>query len=156
MHATPSPAGQSLGRLGPAHAQTPCRGRPVDGGPALRAHLGLRRRLRSCRRRPPRRGHRRHRGHPAQREIAADPAAARKAVLAQSKGALQADYVDAFQLRYGYGATLSPELPAQLEQEAGRAKAAQSLPGSADRAGLLRHLHPAPLSAVDPAAVTVR
>ncbi|MFE6847020.1 ABC transporter substrate-binding protein [Streptomyces sp. NPDC057686] len=91
----------------------------------------------------------------AQREIAADPAAARKAVLAQSKGALQAGYVDAFQPRYGYGATLSPELLAQLEQEAGWAKAAQSLPGSADHAALLRHLHPAPLTAADPAAVTV-
>ncbi|MER6997118.1 ABC transporter substrate-binding protein [Streptomyces sp. NPDC000410] len=92
----------------------------------------------------------------AQRTIAADPAAARSAVLAQSKGALQADYVAAFQPRYGYGATLSPELLAQLEQEATWAKAAQSLPGSADRAALLRHLHPAPLTAVDPAAVTVR
>ncbi|MEU9237496.1 ABC transporter substrate-binding protein [Streptomyces subrutilus] len=92
----------------------------------------------------------------AQREIATDPAAARKAVLAQSKGALQAGYVDAFQPRYEYGATLSPELLAQLEQEAGWAKAAQSLPGSADRATLLRHLHPAPLAAVDPAAVTLR
>ncbi|MFD9335754.1 ABC transporter substrate-binding protein [Streptomyces sp. NPDC060028] len=91
----------------------------------------------------------------AQREIAADPAAARKAVLAQSKGALQAGYVDAFQPRYGYGATLSPELLAQLEGEAAWAKAAQSLPGSADRTALLRHLHPAPLTAVDPAAVTV-
>ncbi|OEJ35035.1 ABC transporter substrate-binding protein [Streptomyces subrutilus] len=92
----------------------------------------------------------------AQREIATDPAAARKTVLAQSKGALQTGYVDAFQPRYDYGATLSPELPAQLEQEAGWAKAAQSLPGSADRAALLRHLHPAPLAAVDPAAVTLR
>ncbi|MCX4632479.1 NrtA/SsuA/CpmA family ABC transporter substrate-binding protein [Streptomyces sp. NBC_01443] len=91
----------------------------------------------------------------AQREIAADPAGARKAVLAQSKGALQADYVDALQPRYGYGATLSPELLAQLEQEAGWAKAAQSLRGSADHAALLRHLHPAPLTAADPAAVTV-
>ncbi|MFD4245312.1 ABC transporter substrate-binding protein [Streptomyces sp. NPDC058525] len=92
----------------------------------------------------------------AQREIATDQAAARKAVLAQSKGALQAGYVDAFQPRYEYGATLSPELLAQLEQEAGWAKAAQGLPGSADRAALLGHLHPAPLTAVDPAAVTVR
>ncbi|MCX5016106.1 NrtA/SsuA/CpmA family ABC transporter substrate-binding protein [Streptomyces sp. NBC_00555] len=92
----------------------------------------------------------------AQREIAADPAAARRAVLAQSKGALQAGYVDAFQPRYGYGATLSAELLAELEQEAAWAKAAQSLPGSADRTALLRHLHTAPLTAVDPAAVTVR
>ncbi|MEU9256476.1 NrtA/SsuA/CpmA family ABC transporter substrate-binding protein [Streptomyces sp. NPDC048270] len=92
----------------------------------------------------------------AQREIAADPAAARKAVLAQSKGALQAGYVDTFQPRYDYGATLSPELLTQLEQEAGWAKAAQGLPGSADRTALLRHLHPAPLTAVDPAAVTLR
>ncbi|MFE2287072.1 ABC transporter substrate-binding protein [Streptomyces sp. NPDC059443] len=91
----------------------------------------------------------------AQREIAAAPAAARKAVLAQSKGALQAGYVDAFQPRYGYGATLSPELLTQLEQEAAWAKAAQGLPGSADRAALLGHLNPAPLTAVDPAAVTV-
>ncbi|MEU9148493.1 NrtA/SsuA/CpmA family ABC transporter substrate-binding protein [Streptomyces sp. NPDC048349] len=92
----------------------------------------------------------------AQREIAADPPAARKAVLAQSKGALQAGYVDAFQPRYAYGATLSPELLAQLEHEAAWAKTAQSLPGSADRAALLRHLHPEPLTAVDPSAVTVR
>ncbi|MEU9375390.1 NrtA/SsuA/CpmA family ABC transporter substrate-binding protein [Streptomyces sp. NPDC048255] len=92
----------------------------------------------------------------AQREMAADPAGARKAVLAQSKGALQAGYVDAFQPRYGYGATLSPELLAELEQEAAWAKAAQGLPGPADRATLLRHLNPGPLTAVDPAAVTVR
>ncbi|MGP3690174.1 ABC transporter substrate-binding protein [Streptomyces sp. IBSNAI002] len=92
----------------------------------------------------------------AQREIAADRAAARKAVLAQSKGALQPAYLDVFQPRYEYGATLSPELLAQLEQEAGWAKAAQGLPGSADRAALLGHLHPAPLTAVDPAAVTIR
>ncbi|MFF6787611.1 ABC transporter substrate-binding protein [Streptomyces filamentosus] len=92
----------------------------------------------------------------AQREIAADPAAARKAVLAQSKGALQAGYVEAFQPRYGYGATLSPALLTQLTQEAAWAKAAQGLPGAADRSALLRHLDPAPLTAVDPAAVTVR
>ncbi|MFB7511990.1 ABC transporter substrate-binding protein [Streptomyces sp. NPDC056144] len=91
----------------------------------------------------------------AQREIAANPSAARKAVLAQSKGALQAGYVDAFQPRYVYGATLSPELLAQLEQEAAWAKATQGLTGSADRAALLRHLHPAPLAAADPGAVTV-
>ncbi|WP_371614215.1 ABC transporter substrate-binding protein [Streptomyces sp. NBC_00454] len=91
----------------------------------------------------------------AQREIAADPTAARKAVLAQSKGALQADHVDAFQPRYGYGATLSPELLSQLEQEAAWAKATQSLPGALDRAALLRYLQAEPLTAVDPAAVTV-
>ncbi|MFG2874101.1 ABC transporter substrate-binding protein [Streptomyces sp. NPDC048337] len=92
----------------------------------------------------------------AQREIAADPAAARKAVLAQSKGALQPGHVDAFQPRYAYGASLSPELLAQLEEEAAWAKAAQSLPGAADRAALLRYLNTAPLTSVDPAAVTVR
>ncbi|WP_327261307.1 NrtA/SsuA/CpmA family ABC transporter substrate-binding protein [Streptomyces sp. NBC_01232] len=92
----------------------------------------------------------------AQRELAADPAAARKAVLAQSNGALQAGYVDTYQPRYSYGATLSPELLTQLEEEAGWAKAAQDLPGAADRAALLRHLNPGPLTAVDPAAVTVR
>ncbi|MFC9298892.1 ABC transporter substrate-binding protein [Streptomyces sp. NPDC057011] len=92
----------------------------------------------------------------AQREIAADPAAARKAVLAQSKGALQAGYVDTFQPRYSYGATLSPELLAQLEEEAAWAKTSQSLPGAADRAALLRYLDTAALAAVDPAAVTVR
>ncbi|MFE5808732.1 ABC transporter substrate-binding protein [Streptomyces sp. NPDC056491] len=92
----------------------------------------------------------------AQRELAADPAAARKAVLAQSNGALQAGYIDAYQPRYTYGATLSPELLTQLEEEAGWAKAAQDLPGTADRAALLRHLDPGPLTAVDPAAVTVR
>ncbi|MEV7831852.1 NrtA/SsuA/CpmA family ABC transporter substrate-binding protein [Streptomyces subrutilus] len=91
----------------------------------------------------------------AQRELAADPAGARKAVLAQSKGALQADYVDAFQPRYGYGATLSPELLTQLAEEAAWAKAAQGLPGSADPAALSRHLDPAPLKAADPAAVTL-
>ncbi|GGY58786.1 ABC transporter substrate-binding protein [Streptomyces omiyaensis] len=92
----------------------------------------------------------------AQRGMAADPAAARRAVLARSEGVLRADYVEAFQPRYRYGATLSPELPAQLAEEAAWAKAAQGLPGSADRAALLRHLDPAPLTAVDPAAVTVR
>ncbi|MFD4372449.1 ABC transporter substrate-binding protein [Streptomyces sp. NPDC058486] len=92
----------------------------------------------------------------AQREIADAPADARKAVLAQSKGALQAGYVDAFQPRYAYGSTLSPELLNELVQEATWAKAAQDLPGSADRATLLKLLDPAPLKAVEPAAVTVR
>ncbi|MFD5883015.1 ABC transporter substrate-binding protein [Streptomyces yangpuensis] len=92
----------------------------------------------------------------AQREIAYDPARARKAVVAQSKGVLQAGYVDAYQPRYTYGATLSPDLPAQLAEEAAWAKAAQGLPGAADRASLQRYLNPGPLTAVDPAAVTVR
>ncbi|MFJ3202567.1 ABC transporter substrate-binding protein [Streptomyces sp. NPDC086989] len=90
----------------------------------------------------------------AQRDLAADPAGARRAVLAQSRGALQSGYVDAFQPRYSYGATLSPELLAQLEEEAAWAKAAQGLQGAADRAALLRYLDPAPLTAADPAAVT--
>ncbi|MFF4452280.1 ABC transporter substrate-binding protein [Streptomyces goshikiensis] len=90
----------------------------------------------------------------AQRELAADPAGARKAVLAQSKGALQPGYAEAFQPRYGYGATLSAELLAQLTEEAAWAKTAQGLPGPADRAALARRLHTTPLRAVDPAAVT--
>ncbi|MCX5588914.1 NrtA/SsuA/CpmA family ABC transporter substrate-binding protein [Streptomyces erythrochromogenes] len=92
----------------------------------------------------------------AQREIGADPARARQAVVAQSKGALQTGYVDAYQSRYTYGATLSTELLTQLEEEAAWAKAAQGLPGSADRAALQRYLNPGPLTAVDRAAVTVR
>ncbi|WP_033211548.1 MULTISPECIES: ABC transporter substrate-binding protein [Streptomyces] len=92
----------------------------------------------------------------AQRGIAADPPAARKAVLAQSKGALQADHVDSFQPRYAYGATLTPELLDDLAQEAAWAKTAQNLPGSADRTVLLKHLNPAPLTAADPTAVTIR
>ncbi|MFF9983057.1 ABC transporter substrate-binding protein [Streptomyces erythrochromogenes] len=92
----------------------------------------------------------------AQREIGADPARARKAVVAQSKGALQSGYVDAYQPRYTYAATLAPELLTQLEEEAAWAKAAQGLPGSADRAALQQYLNPGPLTAVDPAAVTVR
>ncbi|WP_424217089.1 ABC transporter substrate-binding protein (plasmid) [Streptomyces sp. BI20] len=92
----------------------------------------------------------------AQREIAADPAGARAAVLAQAKGAVQAGYVNAFQPRYEYGATLSPALLDQLTAEAAWAKSAQKLPGSADRAALLGRLDPAPLKAADPAAVTVR
>ncbi|MFJ8013638.1 ABC transporter substrate-binding protein [Streptomyces sp. NPDC096339] len=91
----------------------------------------------------------------AQREIAADPAGARKALVTQSKGTLQAGYVDVFQPRYTYGAALSAELLAQLEEEAGWAKAAQGLPGAADRASLRRYLDPAPLTAADPSAVTV-
>ncbi|MCX4539536.1 NrtA/SsuA/CpmA family ABC transporter substrate-binding protein [Streptomyces sp. NBC_01565] len=90
----------------------------------------------------------------AQRELAADPAGARRDVLAQSKGALQPGYVEAFQPRYGYGATLSADLLTQLTEEAAWAKSAQSLPGPADRASLLRRLHPEPLRATDPAAVT--
>ncbi|MGW8355679.1 ABC transporter substrate-binding protein [Streptomyces wedmorensis] len=92
----------------------------------------------------------------AQQGIAADPPAARKAVLAQSKGALQADYVDSFQPRYAYGATLTPELLDDLAQEAAWAKTAQNLPGSADRTVLLKHLNPTPLTAADPTAVTIR
>ncbi|MER7463106.1 NrtA/SsuA/CpmA family ABC transporter substrate-binding protein [Streptomyces sp. NPDC097981] len=91
----------------------------------------------------------------AQRERAADPAGARRAVLAQSKGTLQAGYVEAFEPRYAYGGTLSAELLAQLQEEAAWAKAAQGLPGPADRASLLGRLHPGPLKAADPAAVTV-
>ncbi|WP_327130562.1 NrtA/SsuA/CpmA family ABC transporter substrate-binding protein [Streptomyces sp. NBC_01343] len=92
----------------------------------------------------------------AQRELAADPAGARRAVLAQSKGALQTSYVDAFQPRYAYGATLSPELLTELTQEAAWAKAAQKLPGAADGAVIRGHLDPAPLTAAEPAAVTLR
>ncbi|MFJ6760846.1 MULTISPECIES: ABC transporter substrate-binding protein [unclassified Streptomyces] len=92
----------------------------------------------------------------AQRGIGDDPAGARQAVVAQSKGALQAGYVDGYQPRYTYGASLTPELLAQLEEEAAWAKAAQNLPGAADRTALLRYLNPGPLTAVDPAAVTVR
>ncbi|MFJ8623716.1 ABC transporter substrate-binding protein [Kitasatospora sp. NPDC093550] len=91
----------------------------------------------------------------AQTELTADPAAARRAVLAQSGGTLQGGYVDAFQPAYEYRPTLSAELLQQLQDEAGWAKAAQGLPGPADRAALLGRLHPAPLTAVDPAAVTV-
>ncbi|MGW7126599.1 ABC transporter substrate-binding protein, partial [Streptomyces sp. NPDC054901] len=91
----------------------------------------------------------------AQQAATADPAAARAAVVAQSKGALQAAYVDAFQPRYTYGASLSPELLTQLTDEAAWAKATQSLPGDADRAALLGKLRPGPLKTVDPAAVTV-
>ncbi|MFJ1865124.1 ABC transporter substrate-binding protein [Streptomyces sp. NPDC088097] len=91
----------------------------------------------------------------AQKAAEADPAAARAAVVAQSKGALQAGYVEAFQPRYAYGATLSPELLTQLADEGAWAKAAQSLTGSADRAAVPGWLRPGPLKAADPAAVTV-
>ncbi|MFJ6054108.1 ABC transporter substrate-binding protein [Streptomyces sp. NPDC092307] len=92
----------------------------------------------------------------AQQELEADPAGSRKAVLAQSKGVLPAAYVETYQPRYTYGATLSPELLTQLEEEASWAKATQNLHGAADRAALLRYLNPGPLTAVDPVAVTVR
>ncbi|MFD8144385.1 ABC transporter substrate-binding protein [Streptomyces sp. NPDC059708] len=85
----------------------------------------------------------------------ADPAAARRAVVAQSKGALQPGYVEAFQPRYAYGPSLSPELLAQLADEAAWAKAAQSLPGPADRQALRERLRPGPLRAADPSAVTL-
>ncbi|MEU8777685.1 NrtA/SsuA/CpmA family ABC transporter substrate-binding protein [Streptomyces sp. NPDC048606] len=91
----------------------------------------------------------------AQQAAAADPAAARAAVVAQSKGALQAPYVEAFQPRYTYGASLSPELVTQLADEAAWAKAAQSLPGSADPSALRERLRPGPLKSADPSAVTV-
>ncbi|MFE1558503.1 ABC transporter substrate-binding protein [Streptomyces sp. NPDC058734] len=92
----------------------------------------------------------------AQRASEADPAAARAAVVAQSKGALQAGYVDSFQPRYTYGASLTPELLAQLADEAAWAKAAQNLAGAADQQALRERLRPAPLTAADPAAVTLR
>ncbi|MER7753772.1 NrtA/SsuA/CpmA family ABC transporter substrate-binding protein [Kitasatospora sp. NPDC097643] len=92
----------------------------------------------------------------AQTELTADPAAARRAVLAQSNGALQSGYVDAYQPVYAYRPTLSAELLQQLQDEAGWAEAAQGLPGPTDRAALLGRLHAGPLTAVDPAAVTVR
>ncbi|GAA3009234.1 hypothetical protein GCM10020229_21110 [Kitasatospora albolonga] len=92
----------------------------------------------------------------AQGELTADPAGARRAVLAQSNGTLRSGYVEAFQPAYEYRPTLSAELLQQLQDEAAWAKAAQGLPGSADRAALLARLHTAPLAAADPAAVTVR
>ncbi|MFD0279600.1 ABC transporter substrate-binding protein [Kitasatospora sp. NPDC127111] len=92
----------------------------------------------------------------ARTELTADPAAARRAVLAQSKGSLQAGYVEAFQPAYEYRPTLSAELLQQLQDEAGWAKAAQGLPGPADRAALLGRLHTGPLAEADPAAVTIR
>ncbi|MER7763176.1 NrtA/SsuA/CpmA family ABC transporter substrate-binding protein [Streptomyces sp. NPDC097619] len=91
----------------------------------------------------------------ARRGITADPAAARAAVVTQSKGALQAGYVDAFQPRYTYTVGLSEELLTHLEQEARWAKATQGLPGPADRSTLLRRLDPGPLKAVSPTAVTL-
>lgn len=91
----------------------------------------------------------------AQGAAGADPAAARAAVVAQSKGALQAGYVDAFHPRYTYGASLTPELLTQLADEATWAKAAQNLPGAADPTALRERLRPAPLKAADPAAVTL-
>jgi len=91
----------------------------------------------------------------AQHELAADPSAAGRAVLAQSKGALPPAYVDAFLPSYEYRPTLSAELLRQLQEEAAWAKDTQGLPGSADRAALLHHLHTAPLAAVDPTAVSV-
>ncbi|MFD9127211.1 ABC transporter substrate-binding protein [Kitasatospora sp. NPDC059571] len=92
----------------------------------------------------------------AQAELTADPAAARRAVLAQSHGTLQSGYVNVVQPAYEYRPTLSAELLQQLQDEAGWAKVAQGLPGAADRAALLGRLHTGPLAAVDPAAVTVR
>ncbi|MGV9264891.1 ABC transporter substrate-binding protein [Kitasatospora sp. NPDC003701] len=88
----------------------------------------------------------------AQGELTADPAAARRAVLARSNGTLQSGYVDAFQPAYEYRPTLSAELLQQLQDEAAWAKAAQGLPGPADRAALLARLHTGPLAAADPAA----
>ncbi|MFJ6938730.1 ABC transporter substrate-binding protein [Streptomyces sp. NPDC101132] len=91
----------------------------------------------------------------AQGELAADPVGARKAVLAQAKGALQPAYAAAFQPRYAYRAALSPALLRQLHEEGVWAKSAQGLPGSADEAALRKLLDPAPLKAADPAAVTL-
>ncbi|MEW2412809.1 NrtA/SsuA/CpmA family ABC transporter substrate-binding protein [Streptomyces sp. NPDC046866] len=91
----------------------------------------------------------------AQRDMAADPAGARTAILAQARGSLQPGYVEAFQPRYAYGASLTPELTAQLAEVAGWAEAAGKLPGPADAAALRRYVDPAPLKAVDPAAVTL-
>ncbi|MCX5380108.1 ABC transporter substrate-binding protein [Streptomyces sp. NBC_00091] len=91
----------------------------------------------------------------AQRAAEADPAAARAAVVGQSKGALQPGYVEAFHPRYAYGASLTPELLAQLADEAAWAKATQSLPGPADAPALRERLRPGPLKAADPGAVTL-
>ncbi|RSS78855.1 ABC transporter substrate-binding protein [Streptomyces sp. WAC06614] len=91
----------------------------------------------------------------AQRELAADPAGAQRAVVAQSSGALQPAYVAAFQPRYTYGASLSDALLDQLAEEAAWAKAAQKLPGSADRSALRTFVNPTPLTTADRAAVTL-
>ncbi|WP_030198439.1 ABC transporter substrate-binding protein [Streptomyces sp. NRRL S-87] len=91
----------------------------------------------------------------AQRELAADPAAARRSVLAQAKGSLKAAYVERYQPRYTYRSTLSADLLRQLHEEAVWAKAAQGLSGPSDEAAMRRTLRPGPLKAVDPAAVTV-
>ncbi|MFG2664952.1 ABC transporter substrate-binding protein [Streptomyces sp. NPDC048387] len=91
----------------------------------------------------------------ARQAAEADPAAARKAVVAQAKGALEPGYVETFQSRYTYGPSLTPELLAQLADEAAWAKAAQNLPGPADPQALRARLHPGPLRTADPAAVTL-
>ncbi|MFF3069799.1 ABC transporter substrate-binding protein [Kitasatospora sp. NPDC057904] len=90
----------------------------------------------------------------AQSDLTADPPGARRAVLAQAGGTLDAAYVDAFQPAYEYRPTLSAELLQHLRDEAVWAATAQGLPAPADRDTLLRRLHTAPLATADPAAVT--
>ncbi|MCB5167520.1 NrtA/SsuA/CpmA family ABC transporter substrate-binding protein [Streptomyces bambusae] len=91
----------------------------------------------------------------AGRAQAADPARAQRDVVAQSNGAVQSAYAAAFQPKYAYGTTLSAGLLDQLAAEAAWAKSTQGLPGPADRRALRARVHPAPLTSVDPAAVTL-
>ncbi|MFQ6142069.1 ABC transporter substrate-binding protein [Streptomyces seoulensis] len=86
---------------------------------------------------------------------AKDPAAAREAVVAQAKGALQPGFVDAYYASYHYAVTLDEPLLKLLVAEGAWAKSTQKPAGTPDRATFLQHIDPAPLKSAAPQAVTL-
>ncbi|MEV4342602.1 ABC transporter substrate-binding protein [Streptomyces sp. NPDC049590] len=91
----------------------------------------------------------------ATKTMAKNPAAARKAVVAQAKGALEPAFADAHYTSYDYRITLDEPLLKLLLAEGAWAKSAQRLPGTPDRATFSEHIDRTPLTAAAPAAVTL-
>ena len=87
--------------------------------------------------------------------MAKDPAAARKAVVSQAKGAVQPAFVNGHSTSYDYEVVLDEPLLKLLLAEGAWVKSTQKPPGTPDRATFLQHIDRAPLTAADPTAVTL-
>ncbi|MEU6476569.1 ABC transporter substrate-binding protein [Streptomyces sp. NPDC047017] len=87
--------------------------------------------------------------------MAEDPAAARKAVVAQAAGAVQPAFVDGYYASYDYAVTLDEPLLKLLTAEGTWAKSTQKLPGTPSRTTFLQHIDPTPLRTAAPKAVTL-
>ncbi|MFF7883609.1 ABC transporter substrate-binding protein [Streptomyces sp. NPDC020794] len=87
--------------------------------------------------------------------MAKDPAAARKAVVAQAAGAVQPAFVNGHYASYDYAVTLDQPLLDLLLDEGAWAKSTQELAGTPDRVTFLQHIDRGPLTAADHSAVTL-